>query len=201
MFGQRAVAFWTVVGGVLAVVTFVVTIVPGLASGTEPSPEPSHSPTAESLSPSSPASPLPPSPSSWPSSSPPPTEDPTEEPSDEPSDEPTEEPTYEPSPEPTAHEFAFSYSGSSAYPCSAEGRLHSAYGYASPLTVTNNSPEPIQIFWLDMAGNRQQYSTLQPGRYYRVDSYSNHAWLIADRRDECVKIFGMAAGGAYVIVT
>jgi hypothetical protein len=197
------VAFWTVVGGIIAVLTFVVTIVPGLASGTEPSPEPSGSTSAASP-PSSPTS----SPTSSPSSpSPSPSEDPTDEPADEPADEPTdeptEEPTYEPSPDrvATPHEFNFSYSGSSAYPCSVEGRLHSAFGYAAFLMVTNNSPEPIQIFWLDMAGNRQQYSTLQPGQFYRVNSYSNHAWLIADPRDECVKIFGLAVGGANITVT
>jgi hypothetical protein len=191
-FGQRAVAFWTVVGGVIAVVTFVVTIVPGLASGPEPSPAPSRS-TSVASPPSSPLSP--------------PSEDPTDEPSveptGEPGDEPSEEPAYEPSPEPAAtpHVFDFSYSGSSAYPCSVEGRLHSAYGYAAFLVVTNDSPEPIQIFWLDMAGNRQQYSTLQPGQFYRVNSFSNHAWMIADSRDECVKIFGLAVGGANVTVT
>ncbi|WP_187281549.1 hypothetical protein [Nonomuraea sp. C10] len=147
-----------------------------------------------------------PSPTSSPSpadSSEQPSEEPSEEPTEEPVEEETEEPVVEETetPDPDSYRYSFTHAGASAYACSVEGRLHSVNGWPSQLMVINESPYSIQIHWLDSAGNRQQYTTLEPGHNYRIDSFGNHAWLIADHGANCIQIFGLAANGSTITVS
>jgi len=45
------------------------------------------------------------------------------------------------------------------------------------MTVRNQSPEPVDVYWADFNGNLQFYQTVQPGGAYDQGTYAAHSWV------------------------
>ncbi|WP_083866789.1 MULTISPECIES: hypothetical protein [Frankia] len=201
LLGNRAVAFWAVVTGILAVVTFSVGVATRLTAGPDgPTPTPSiSSPTSPTPSPTPTRSPSPaPSPSGDPSggdssptvrtTSPRPfvtTDGRLASPS-RPSDG-----TALDNPRPLQYTFA----GASQYPCSSEGRIRSLFQAPAQLVVDNRSSQIIQLYYLDATGNRIAQTTLASGRSVSIRSHLGDAWLPATGQADCIGIFALRGPG------
>ncbi|WP_261574325.1 hypothetical protein [Frankia gtarii] len=192
LLGNRAVAFWTVVAGILAVVTFAVGAVTRLTNGPdEPTPSPPISAPGSSSAPvaSSPGVVVGPTPS------------PTY-PVRTSSSRPyvlaggTPASSYRPpvatapaGPTPLRYTFA----GASQYPCSSEGHIRSLFQAPVQLVVENRSSQLIQLYYLDAAGNRIAQTTIASGRSVSVSSHLGDAWLPTTGQADCIGIFALRA--------
>ncbi|WP_131769312.1 protein kinase domain-containing protein [Candidatus Protofrankia californiensis] len=104
-------------------------------------------------------------------------------------------------PPPAAH--AFNFAGNlSRYSCADEGRLASARTTDGvQVTFDNQSPETVQIYWLDFDGSRVAYApSLAAGNAYSSNTYVNHLWLVANSNGRCLGIFTAGNTGGRITV-
>jgi hypothetical protein len=86
--------------------------------------------------------------------------------------------------------YNFNFDGSSQYPCSDEGTIHSVVnGPSDSFNFVNESATYLQIIWLNDSGNRIIEDTLAPGGTYSGSFYVGDAWLIASPNAVCQGIF------------
>lgn len=45
------------------------------------------------------------------------------------------------------------------------------------MTVRNQSPEPVDVYWADFNGSLQFYQTVIPGGSYDQQTYAAHSWV------------------------
>ncbi|WP_101833748.1 hypothetical protein [Frankia canadensis] len=194
LLGSRHVAFWTVLTGVITVLTLGVGLTARLTSGparptpsptVQPPPTPSPTPTPVATTDA---------PTGTPSGSDPPNS--TESPDD------GETPTRRPAPPSPAGVAAlrYTFAGASEYPCSAEGRLRSLFGAPVSLVLANGSSQPVQLYYLDAVGNRIAQATVPPGRRYSVSTHLGDAWLAATAQADCIGIFALRANSVVQFV-
>ncbi|WP_250289702.1 VHL beta domain-containing protein, partial [Frankia sp. CiP1_Cm_nod1] len=102
---------------------------------------------------------------------------------------------------PAAHTFSFT-GNLTRYSCADEGRLVSARTTDGVLaTFSNQSPETVQIYWLDFNGSRMAAASfLTPGNSYSSNTYVNHLWLVANSSGRCLAIFTAGTSGGRVTV-
>jgi hypothetical protein len=92
--------------------------------------------------------------------------------------------------------YYFNFDGSSQYPCSDEGNIHSVVnGPEEPFYFVNDSATYLQIIWLNDSGNRVIEDTLPSGGTYSGSFYAGDAWLIADPGAACQGIFVIDSTG------
>ncbi len=86
--------------------------------------------------------------------------------------------------------YNFNFDGSSQYPCSYEGNIHSVInGPEESFYFVNDSSTYLQIIWLNDNGNRVIEDTLASGGTYSGNFYIGDAWLIASPNATCEGIF------------
>ncbi len=104
-------------------------------------------------------------------------------------------------PPPAAHTFDFT-GNLSRYSCADEGRLTSARTTDGvQVTFDNQSPETVQVYWLDFDGSRVAYApSLAPGNAYSSNTYVNHLWLIANTNGRCLAVFTAGNTGGRITV-
>jgi len=92
--------------------------------------------------------------------------------------------------------YNFNYNGSSGYPCSDEGSIHSVVnGPEESFGFVNDSSTYLQIVWLNDSGNRITEDTLPSGETYSGSFYIGDAWLIASPNADCQGIFVIDSAG------
>jgi len=95
---------------------------------------------------------------------------------------------------------AFQLVGASELSCSDEGTIDSlASDSGVEITFANQSTQTVQIIWLTFSGGRDTYNTLAPGTSYVQDTFTQHAWLIANSASTCLGIFRINGAGQIVI--
>jgi hypothetical protein len=57
---------------------------------------------------------------------------------------------------------------------------------AVPVEFVNTSTQPRKLIWFDFAGARIVAGVLQPGQRAPMQTYTTHAWMIADESDTCL---------------
>jgi hypothetical protein len=74
--------------------------------------------------------------------------------------------------------------------CSMEPRLKSL-GANEPLnmSVTNERPEAMQLFWIGYDGKRVLYKVLSPHETYVQTTFVGHPWILATENGICRKLF------------
>ncbi|WP_347402873.1 protein kinase domain-containing protein [Protofrankia symbiont of Coriaria ruscifolia] len=104
-------------------------------------------------------------------------------------------------PLPAAHSFSFA-GNLSRYSCADEGRLASARTTDGvQVTFDDQSPETVQIYWLDFDGSRVAYApSLATGNAYSSNTYVNHLWLVANSNGRCLGIFTAGNTGGRITV-
>ncbi|WP_245669812.1 hypothetical protein [Micromonospora mirobrigensis] len=69
----------------------------------------------------------------------------------------------------------------SPLPPSQEPSLRSSGGGPETFVdFANARSEPVTVYWLDYGGQRQPYTSLQPGQSYRQQTYVGHPWVVTD---------------------
>ncbi len=57
------------------------------------------------------------------------------------------------------------------------------------MTVVNRSAHALKLYWLNFAGGRKLYHTVEPGEQVTQQTFLGHNWLIATSEGDCVGIF------------
>ena len=55
-----------------------------------------------------------------------------------------------------------------------------------PVEFVNTSKQPRKLYWVDFSGAKVLAGTLQPGQRAPMQTYTTHAWMIADGSDQCM---------------
>jgi len=120
-----------------------------------------------------------------------------------PTGSPTGSPVGSPPPgsgSPVSPSPQFSGTGASQYPCSDEDAIHSASGgFAVRFSFVNDSPESLQIIWLNYAGSRVTYNTVPSGYTYNVNTFTGNVWMVASSSASCLGIFYINGPGSVSI--
>lgn len=57
------------------------------------------------------------------------------------------------------------------------------------ITFHNVSGRPVKVYWLDFAGNRVLYLTLQDGDKVGQATYLTHPWVVTDENDDALALY------------
>jgi hypothetical protein len=68
-----------------------------------------------------------------------------------------------------------------------------------PVEFVNSSKQPRKLYWFDFAGNRVLFGVLQPGQRAPMQTYTTHAWMIADGSDGCLGTLVISKAGSIEI--
>lgn len=68
-----------------------------------------------------------------------------------------------------------------------------------PVEFVNTSQEPRKLIWFDFAGAKIVAGTLQPGQRAPMQTYTTHAWMIADTSDKCLGTLVISKPGSIEI--
>jgi hypothetical protein len=69
------------------------------------------------------------------------------------------------------------------------------------MSFSNQSSQVIKLYWNDFRGQRQLYSTLQPGQTFKITTYPYHYWIATNSTDDCLAIYELTDDGASVAIT
>ena len=53
-------------------------------------------------------------------------------------------------------------------------------GNETIIRMNNTTAAPVDIFWVDQAGQRQTYGRVRPGQIAEFETYAGHVWLVTD---------------------
>jgi hypothetical protein len=70
---------------------------------------------------------------------------------------------------------------------------------AVPVEFVNTSKQPRKLIWFDFAGQKVLAGTLQPGQRAPMQTYTTHAWMIADGSDQCLGTLVISKAGTIEI--
>ena len=81
--------------------------------------------------------------------------------------------------------------------CSLEDALVSrGGGQETSIVFDNQTNAPRSVYWLDFAGRREWFGSLQPGESYTQEAYAGHVFVITDENDHCLSLYeAIAAPG------
>ncbi len=74
-------------------------------------------------------------------------------------------------------------------PPAEESTLRSASGSKSSVRFRNETDKELRIYWLDAAGKKTAYGTVQPGQAREEETSAGHVWLLTDTDDKAVAVF------------
>jgi dipeptidyl aminopeptidase/acylaminoacyl peptidase len=75
-----------------------------------------------------------------------------------------------------------------------------ASGLATSVHLSNRLAEPVDLFWIDSAGERRLYGRLEPGGEREQSTYAGHVWLLADLAGSTLSIFDAAAEPSEIVI-
>lgn len=67
------------------------------------------------------------------------------------------------------------------------------------LTFVNQTPDDVELYWLDEQGNRQLYGRLRPGAERRQHTFGGHVWIATDRSGSTVGVYVAQAESARAV--
>jgi dipeptidyl-peptidase-4 len=62
-------------------------------------------------------------------------------------------------------------------------------GPETQISFENKMSEPVEVFWLDDAGERQSYGMVDPGGRKEQHTFSGHVWLVANQKGETLSVY------------
>ena len=70
-----------------------------------------------------------------------------------------------------------------------DGRvLSEGTNQATEVTFINQTSQMLRYYWLDFAGKRKLYGTLQPGATQWQQTYLNHIWLVENAAGQVMRV-------------
>ncbi len=64
--------------------------------------------------------------------------------------------------------------------------MRSRLGPETKYRITNDTAEPVHLYWLDYAGARRAFGELAPGESALKQTYAGHIWIATDGGGHCV---------------
>ena len=83
-------------------------------------------------------------------------------------------------------------------PCGGELKSGASQAVV-PVEFVNASNQPRKLYWFDFAGVKVLAGTLQPGQRTPMQTYTTHAWMIADSSDQCMGTVVISKAGSIEI--
>jgi hypothetical protein len=71
----------------------------------------------------------------------------------------------------------------------------------SKVVFQNETTNPVQIFWVNSAGKREPYGTLEPGQSQNQQTYDADPWVVADTEGKCVAVYVAGPEPAHAIIS
>jgi hypothetical protein len=71
---------------------------------------------------------------------------------------------------------------------------------ATEIQFVNQRDSQVLIYWVDFEGQRQLYSTLEPGEAVDQETYLTHPWLVTDAQQAVLGIYHPAAEARVVVI-
>ena len=68
------------------------------------------------------------------------------------------------------------------------------------LTFVNNSGGHAVCWWIDTAGKRHRYATLEPGQRFQQHTYAGHVWVVETNGRELLGVFEVRGGGGDAVI-
>ena len=62
-------------------------------------------------------------------------------------------------------------------------------GKETEITFVNRTQGPVKLLWIDTAGNRHDYGTVEPGSQKRQHTFANHVWLAVDKNGNAISAY------------
>jgi hypothetical protein len=72
---------------------------------------------------------------------------------------------------------------------------------ATSVRFENRTTRALDVHWLDFAGQRKRYATVEPGSTYSNATYVGHVWLVAESSGEGLAIYVADTAPGVAIVT
>ncbi len=73
-------------------------------------------------------------------------------------------------------------------------------GNETSITFINHTNGDVQVYWIDLDGERRLYARVRAGRQHRQHTYARHVWLVTDEGGKTLAVFIAAeeAGDAVI---
>src|SRR5258708_36448526 len=71
---------------------------------------------------------------------------------------------------------------------------------ATSIRFVNRSSHELKLYWLDNAGKRKAFGTIDPNGSVRQRTFASHAWLVAGADEKAVAIFVASAKRCIAII-
>lgn len=69
------------------------------------------------------------------------------------------------------------------------GRRSLTSAVATEITFVNRGAHPVDVYWLDYAGERKHYQRLGAGEDYVQPTFLTHPWLVADENGTVLGVY------------
>ena len=89
------------------------------------------------------------------------------------------------------------YGNQNAQACVANPPVSVGGGATTTVEFVNASSKPVQLFWIDFSGKRQQYSVIDPDGGYFQSTFGGHTWIATDSQGNCLSMFQIGAGSGF----
>jgi len=88
------------------------------------------------------------------------------------------------------HESRPGKGGAGGAECPAEKGLRSVNGnFHTQVRFVNDSPRPLQTYWLDYQGKRVAYKVVPPHGSHTQPTYLTHPWVVTDENQRCLGVY------------
>jgi hypothetical protein len=85
--------------------------------------------------------------------------------------------------------------------CPAPGSERSSQSGEAAITVFINRSDRVQnVYWLDFAGERKHYKTLQPSERHRQRTFAGHVWLVVGADGACQDVHRSTPGRQRLVI-
>jgi GH24 family phage-related lysozyme (muramidase) len=89
-----------------------------------------------------------------------------------------------------------------AIECKLESSYRSSEGGSSTtILFTNQTRQAVNTYWLDYAGGRRHYMTLEPGKEYVQQTYVGHPWVVYGPSGQCLAIYQPSERPARAVIS
>ena len=81
---------------------------------------------------------------------------------------------------------------------SLEPKRTTRTGENTTFRVKNTSADPVEVYWVNQAGERRSYGRVAPASTREFSTYAGHVWLLSDPRGNPLGIFEATSAGLEV---
>lgn len=89
---------------------------------------------------------------------------------------------------------------SASLPAAGTPRPSRGTGAETEITFVNQTAAEVEVFWMDLEGQKRRYATLKPAERWAQHTYAGHVWLVADKAGKVLGVFEATAQRSTALV-